>query len=350
MLKKIISLLLITNVYANNTLNLLTPINYTTKKTITTFQTLTNVPIKQSMYNDPNQVLSKLLIDDNGYDVIIATSFVVRILIQMHKLLKLDKSKIHNLTNIDKKFLHLSYDPQNKYSIPYAYTPIFLAYNQAKLKQLHIKADSWQIIFNKKYLEKLNQHIMVFNSPRNVFAAALIYLHKNPNTTNIKNLITAKKLIIQSAKYWLKFDSDSYIQSLVRGDVWVAMAYSTDLYKMIKDLKQSNTKTPIKGILQKEGNMYELDNIVLTKHTKPISYQLINIILDPLQALTLATNIAASTTNKVTEELLPHKVRAISWLYFPKNHKHFIFKAYSPKITLQLNEFWTEILMNCKCN
>jgi len=264
----------------------------------------------------------------------------------MGKIEPLDLSKLPNLKTIDPKFLNPPYDPGNKYSVPYAYTPVFIAYNIDKLKELGITANTWAVIFDPKYLEKLKGHITVFNSDRNVFAAALLYLGKDPNTTNPDDLKAAKDLIEKSSPYWAKFDSDSYYRGLLRGDIWVSMSYSIDIFKTLQDAKASHSKIHIGAMLQKEGDMYELDNLVIPVDSahKDLAYKFINLALDPKSAYELSMATGSSIPNAVALKELPKTITSIDWIYPTDMAKQYVFKAYDPETRRLISGYWTQIL------
>ena len=341
--------LFIANSYAVRTMNLFIALNYLAPQTIIDFEKLCKCKLSQSFYNDPNEMLAKMVAGGSGYDVIEATSYAVQELAKMNKLQKLDKTKIVGLNNIESKYLNLEYDKGNIYSVPYAYTPVFLAYNKDKLQELGITPDTWGVIFDIKYLKKLKGHITVFSSSRNVFAAALLYLGKNPNSTDIRDLNLAKDLINKSSPYWAKFDSDGYYRGLLRGDIWVAMGYSVDVYKTIQDLKQSKSSIKIEGMLQKEGNMYEMDNLVIPKDAAnlDLAYSFINTALSVRGAYFLSLATGASIPNSIASKQVSLELKQTPWIYPPKTSKMFTFLAYDPKTRIITNEMWTEIQMQC---
>jgi spermidine/putrescine transport system substrate-binding protein len=341
--------LLINFIYANPTMNLFIPVNYLASSTIKDFETNCNCHLAQTLFNEPNEMLAKISVGASGYDVIEATSYAVEDLIHMNKLQKLDKSKIIGLDNIDKKYLNQVFDPNNIYSIPYAYTPVFLSYNVDKMKQLGIVPDTWAVIFDENYLKKLKGHVTVFSSSRNVFAAALLYLGKDPNSTNFNDLKSASKLIEKATKYWTRFDSDSYYRGLMRGDIWLSMSYSVDIYKALQDIKSSNLKVKINAMMQKEGNMYELDNLVIPKVAKNIdyAYEFINMVLKPSSAIALANFTGSSIPNKVAFDKLDNRLKQIDWIYPQSTTKSYTFNAYDHQTKMLINEMWTEIQMQC---
>jgi spermidine/putrescine transport system substrate-binding protein len=337
--------------FAANEFNLYIGSNYIADSTVKRFDDQNNCTLVQNFFNDNEEMLAKIVAGANGYNTIVATSYAVEELALMGKIKPLDKSKLPNLKYINKQFLNQAYDPDNKYSVPYAYTPVFLAYNKDKLRQLGIVPDTWAVIFDPKYLNKLKGKVTVFDSSRNVIAAALLYLGKDPNSEKESDLLAARAVIDRAAPYWAKFDSDSYYRGLLRGDVWVSMSYSIDIFKTIQDAKASHAKVNIDAMLQKEGNMYELDNMVIPVFNKDdkLAYAFINMALSPQSAYELSALTGSSVPNDSAVAKLDPAVRNLDWIY-PKNmNKMYVFKAYPPKTRILVNKMWTEIKMNGAC-
>lgn len=346
----IIALILLgSNVYAKDCIiNIYIAANYLANNTVDSFKNKYNCQMEQNFFNENDEMLAKMAAGASGYDVIVPTSYAVDSLIRMDKLEKLDKSRLSNLKNIDAQFLNPPYDYGNQYSVPYAYDNVMLAYNKDVFKRLGIKADSWAIIFDPKYLKILKGKITVLNSQRNVFAAALLYLGKDPNSTNRGDLDAARKLIERAKPYWAKFDSDTYYRSLLTGNIWVAMSYSVDIYKTIADQKAAGQKVTLEAALQREGNMYELDNLVIPKTAGNLDkiYALINYLLEPSSARELSAATGASIMNLPALKSINPELKQIDWIY-PKNMtKMHSFKNYDPKTRVYVNEVWLELQLS----
>ena len=86
-----------------------------------------------------------------------------------------------NLKNIYPAYLKTKFDPTNQYSVPYAYPLTLLGFNKNKIRELGLPTDTWAIIFEPEYLEKIKDRITVLDSPRELMAAALIYLGCSAN-------------------------------------------------------------------------------------------------------------------------------------------------------------------------
>lgn len=351
-IKFILLILVIPASYAVETLNLYIGSNYIADSTVSRFEKQNNCTLVQNFFNDNEEMLAKIVAGANGYSVIVPTSYAVEELAHMGKIKPLDKTKLPNLRYIDPQFLNQSYDPGNKYSIPYAYTPVFLAYNKDKLAQLGIVPNSWAVIFEPKYLEKLKGKVTVFDSSRNVIAAALLYLGKDPNTTKPTDLQEARKVIDIASPYWAKFDSDSYYRGLLRGDIWLSMSYSIDIFKTIQDIKAAHGPIKLGAMLQKEGNMYELDNLVIPafNNNDALAYKFLNASLDPQSAYELSAMTGSSIPNKQGLAKLSSNIKNLDWIYPQNMKKMYVFKAYDPQTRIMVNEMWTEIKMNGNCS
>lgn len=344
-LQLIIFLFISYTIAAKENINVYIAANYIANITVNKFESTHNFTVRQNYFNENDEMLAKIAAGANGYDLIFPTAYAVEQLQKMDKLLPLDLAKIPNIKNVLPSFLNQSYDPKNHYSIPYAYDNVMLAYNKKELKKLGIVADSWAVIFEPRYLKKLKGRVTVFNSQRNVFAAALLYLGKDPNSGDLSDLKEAQKLIQQAMPYWAKFDSDTYYRSLVRGDIVLAMSYSVDIFRTLQDLKDAKHEIFIEAALQKEGNMYELDNLVIPKDAKNITgvYQLINHLLSPASAIELANQTGASIMNQAAIGRISPHIKATSWIYPPDMRKMHSFKSYTPKTRIYINEVWLEL-------
>ncbi len=343
----LLNLLCSSAAFAEPVLNVYIGTNYIAEETIKRLEAECHCRVQQNYFNANEEMLAKIAAGATGYNAIVPTSYAVSELANMGKLKELDLSKLPNLKYIDPQFLNQPYDQGNKYSVPYAYTPVFLSYNEDKLKELDITPDSWAVIFDPKYLEKLKGRVTVFNSARNVFAAALLYLNKDPNSTNPEDLKAASDVIKKASPYWAKYDSDSYYRSLLRGDIWLSMSYSIDVFKTLQDAKSSHAKVKIGAMLQKEGNMYELDNLVIPVFTpdETLSYEFINNALAPESAYELSTFTGASIPNAEALKKLSPSITNIDWIYPKDMKKMHVFNAYDPKTRILVNSLWTQVQM-----
>ena len=142
-------------VLAKDTLNLYNWNNYIAPETVKRFEEHCKCEVKQTYYSDNEELLAKLAAGAKGYDILVPTSNAVTPLIKGGQLKPIDKAALPNLRNIEPAYLNTPFDPDNKYSVPYAMSMTILGYNDAKMKELGLPTDTWAVIFDPKYLEKV---------------------------------------------------------------------------------------------------------------------------------------------------------------------------------------------------
>ena len=330
------------------TMNLFIADNYLANSTVQRFEAACHCTLNISYFSGNENMMAKIIAGQTGYDVIVATGYAIETLNKAGKLSPLDLSRLPNLKYIAKPYLNRAYDPTNAYSVPYAYTPVLIGYNKAVIQQLKLDPTSWAILFDPKILRKIANKVTVFDESRNVFAAALLYLGKDPNSGNPADLEKAYAVIQNAKPFWRKFDTDAYYKSLQDGEIFVAMSYSDDLYLSLKDAHEFHLPLQMGGSLQKEGNMMELDNCVIPTASvnKDLAYLFINTVLDPQSAYELATMTGASIPNTMALQTLKQTNPLLAntdWIYPKKMNKLYNFVAYPPKIRRYLDGLWTKI-------
>jgi spermidine/putrescine transport system substrate-binding protein len=183
--------------------------NYISDETIKRFEADCKCDVVQTYYSDNEELLAKLAAGAKGYDVLVPTANAVQALIKGGQLLPLDKSKIPNLKNVDPAYLDTSFDPGNKYSAPYAMSTTIIGYNDVKMKELGLPTDTWAVIFDPKYLEKVKGRVTVLDSANELFAAALKYLGYSANDVDPKHWDEATAMIKKARPYWAAFNASS---------------------------------------------------------------------------------------------------------------------------------------------
>src|SRR5205823_5171900 len=104
--------------------------------------------------------------------------------------------------------------------------------------ELGLPTDTWAVIFDPKYLEKVKGRITVLDSSSELFAAALKYLGYSANDTDPKHWDEATALIKKAKPYWAAFNASSYIKELTVGNIWLVHGYSNDIFQANQDAQQ----------------------------------------------------------------------------------------------------------------
>lgn len=254
----------------------------------------------QDYYSDNEEMLAKLAAGASGYDLIVPTGNAVESLIRQHALRPLDKRLLPNLHNIDTAWLDTAFDPGNQYSVPYAYTITLIGYNDRKIRELDIPIDSWAVIFEPRYLDKLKGRITVLDSQRELIAAALKYLGYSANDTEEAHWKQARDLIVRAKPYWAAFNASSYIKELTVGNIWLVHGYSSDIFQADLDAQKAGRGFRIKASIPREGAVLALDSMVLHKSgPRPdLAHRFIDFMLDGRNSSELTNLIGSGNPNR----------------------------------------------------
>ena len=220
---------------------------------------------------DSNEFMySKLKAGGTGYDVILPTTYMAKVMFDQNMLEKLDHSKLPNLKYINPKYLaDLALDKKMEYSVPYMLGFTCVAYNKEKCGTL---PETWDVFSNEKFAGKMT----LLNDHRETIGAALFFLGKSMNDTNDADLAKAKEVLLKWKKNLAKFDNELYKVGIQSGEFLVVQGYSGDLFQVFAEAPNLTYMCP------KEGISMSCDDWVIpaTAKNKELAYKFINFLCD----------------------------------------------------------------------
>jgi spermidine/putrescine transport system substrate-binding protein len=321
--------------------------NYISAATVQRFEAACACRLKQDYYSDNEEMLAKLEAGAVGYDVIVPTGNAVEALLRRQALRPLDKARLPHLKNIKREFLDPWYDPGNRYSVPYASTVTLLGYNATRLAELGLPTNSWALIFEPEYLEKLKGKVTVLNSQRELMAAAMRYLGHSVQTRDPAQWDEAKRLILRAKPYWATFSNSTYIKDLAIGTIWVAHGYSNDMYRAQQDALAARRPFAIGFTTPQEGAVLAVDNFVLHRSGQrpDLAHRFIDFMLDGRNAADLSNLIGAGNPNAAATPFIAPEI-AGNPAIFPTAgdmRRLEMLRDFDPQTRRVLSRMWTEI-------
>jgi spermidine/putrescine transport system substrate-binding protein len=321
--------------------------NYIAPETVKRFEEACKCEVVQTYYSDNEELLAKLAAGAKGYDVLVPTSNAVQALIRGNQLLPLDKSKLPNIKNVDPAYLNTAFDPGNKYSVPYAMSTTIIGYNDVKAKELGIPTDTWAVVFDPKYLEKIKGRITVLDSANELFASALKYLGHSANDTDPKHWDEAAALMKKAKPYWAAFNASSYIKELTVGNIWVVHGYSNDIFQANLDAEAAKRPFHIVQGIPKEGAVLAVDNMVIHKNApRPdLAHLFINFMLDGKNSAELTNLIGSGNPNKDAMNYIKPELKQLPAVFPPPAFQAKLeqLKDLTPAQRRLRNRLWTEV-------
>ncbi len=229
------------------------------KNTNAEFEKATGITVRYQEFDSNDTLQAKLLAGDSGYDVVVPSNPYWARQVQAGIYQKLDKKLIPNLDLLDPKIMHLlaQDDPGNAYGVPWSWGTDGLGVNvQDVQRALGSKQplDSLALLFDPALVSKLKGcGVSVLDSPIDVFGMALVYLHKNPNSTNPADYRAAYRLLTRIRPYITEFNVGSYINDLASNDICLALGWSGDVNVARQAAQSAHKPYHIRYVIPREG-------------------------------------------------------------------------------------------------
>ena len=192
---------------------------------------------------ESNETLYSLLKSGAGdYDVVVPSDYMISQLIEEDMLEELDYSNIPNFSLIDERFKNLPYDPENKYTVPYAWGTIGIIYNTTMVDE---PITSWEAMFSDEYAG----NVLMFRNSRDALATALFYLGYDVNTAEESELREAQQLLAdaKSRGVYQSFVMDEIYQKMEGGNAAIGAYYAGDYLSMLENNEDLAFAIPDEG-------------------------------------------------------------------------------------------------------
>ncbi len=278
------------------TINVLNWGDYIDEDLIGQFTEETGIKVKYTTMANNEEMLVKLQSPDCIYDVCFPSDYIIEKLVGQNLLHELDKNNIPNMENIDERFLNLSFDPDNKYSVPYMWGTVGILYNTTMVTE---PVTSWSILWDEKY----SQQIFMYDSIRDTIGVALLYLGRSINTRDEADIAAARDALIAQKPLVLAYLGDNIKESMINGEGALAVVYSGDAIWCM-DPEEGNPDLAF--AVPDEGSNVWFDNVVIpatSQHTAEAE-AFINFLCDAEVAKANTEYIGYSTPNKAAMALL----------------------------------------------
>lgn len=319
---------------APKVLNLYIWAEYLPPSVIEQFTQRTGIKVNVDNYDSNETLLQKLQSGVADYDLCVPSDYMIRVLISEKLLQPIDRAKVPNFKNIDARFLHRSFDPENQYTVPYLWGTTGLGYNKL---QVSGPIESWQAVFDEKYAGK----ILMLDDMRECFAAALKSMGQSLNTTDPAALEAAAKMLKAQKRLVKTYNSNDYDNILAAGDVAIAHGYNGQIAKLA-------AKEPAKFayVIPKEGATQSMDGMCIPAKARHVEEALafLNFIHEPQINAQIVNGVHYASTNEAARAFIQPEILNDPAIYPPaemlKNCESM--EDLGPA-TERMDRYWTEI-------
>jgi spermidine/putrescine-binding protein len=271
--------------------------DYVAPDTILNFEKEFGVKVTMDFYDSNEEMLAKLQAGARGYDIIVPSSYIVEVLIATGLAAPIHHQYLTNWRNLSPIFLDRTFDPGNRYTMPWMWGVTGFAYRRDRIPD---PPPSWAIFHDRRYRGKMTQ----VDDGRDVLGAWLRYRGHSLNSTDRPQLEAAKFDAIEAKKNLKAYVSAPVKSQLISGDVWVAQLWNGDA-------EQARMEQPALGyVIPNEGCTVWLDSLVVPRGTAHprAAHEFMNYVLRPPVEAAIAAATGYGTPNQEAIELLEHPV------------------------------------------
>jgi spermidine/putrescine transport system substrate-binding protein len=193
--------------------------------------------------------------DPTGYDIIVITNGTyLDKLKQLGYLVPLDQSRMKNFyANASSVVKDTSYDPGNTYTMAWQSGITGIGYDPEKTGR---EITSWKDLTDPKFKGKIG----MMGDNQDLPNSAICAIGVNPEKSTEADWHKAADWLKSQRPLVRKYYEQDYIDPLTKGDIWLSMAWSGDIY-------QANASgANLKFVVPEEGAVTFTDNMCIPKH------------------------------------------------------------------------------------
>jgi spermidine/putrescine transport system substrate-binding protein len=233
--------------------------------------------------------------DSLNRDLVVLTDWMATRWVNAQWVEPKDKRNIPNEKNLSPNLQHPNWDPNRSFSLPWQSGMSAIGYNPKKTGR---KLNSIADFFDPKFKGK----VTLFSDPHDTAGLMVLLSGKKTEDATLDDVLAAIDKIDQQNKKGQirRFTGNDYTTDLTKGNVWVAMAYSGDVFQLKKD------NPDLEFVIPQEGAMLWTDNMMMPqKPPHPYAAEtMMNYVYDPAVAAKIAAYVNYVTPVKGAQQEL----------------------------------------------
>ncbi len=259
--------------------------NYIGKDTLPNFTKETGIDVRYDLFADEEEMFAKLRAGARGYDLIVVGDYLIPRFRALNLIDPMPPGVLKNIDNLASRFRHTTYDPDET-TVPYLWGTTGIAFNRKKLKK---PPTSWWDLWDEKYKDRIS----MLDNVRDCIAVAMQLLNIEQTTRDPEDFKKIRELLLKQKPLVKMYSSASYLNSLVAGEIDLAMTWSGDLFQAARD------NPDLDYVIPKEGTYLWVDCLALMRgaHHREDTLRLIDYLLEPKVAADNADFVRYASPN-----------------------------------------------------
>lgn len=283
------------------------------------------------------------------YDAVCPSDYMIQKMIENNLLAEINFDNISNLNQIDPAYLEMSksFDPENKYSVPYCWGTVGILYNTKRLEELGVTPPTkWSDLWD----EKLSGEILMQDSVRDAFMVALKKDGFSMNSSDEGELEQAKQALIDQKPLVQAYVIDQVRDKMIGGEAAVGVIYSGEMLYIQEEVANLGLDYSLEYVIPQEGTNLWLDSWVIPKNAKnkTNAEKWIDFLCRPEIAKANFEYITYPTPNKGAFDLLDEDLQNNKSVFPDKDSlvNCEVFRYLGDDVDSVYNDLWKEVKSN----
>lgn len=320
---------------------------YIDEEVIQMFEQETGIKVVYGLFETNEEMYPVIEAGGVSYDVICPSDYMIQKMIENDMLAELNFDNIPNYSEIDPEYVERSksFDPENKYSVPYTWGTVGILYNTSMVAPEDVPT-KWSDLWD----EKFSGEILMQDSVRDAFMVALKSLGYSMNTENEAELQEAKELLIRQKPLVQAYVIDQVRDKMIGGEAAVGVIYSGEMLYIQEEVENLGLDYNLEYVLPEEGTNVWIDSWVIPANAKnkENAEAWINFLCRPDIAKMNFEYITYATPNKGAFDLLDEEMQNNKALFpdIDDLNNSEVFQYLGDETDTIYNNLWKEVKSN----
>lgn len=322
---------------------------YIDEDVIDQFEEETGIKVIYDMFETNEEMYPVIEAGGVNYDVVCPSDYMIQKMRENDLLAEINFDNVPNLDQIDPTYLEMSksFDPENKYSVPYTWGTVGILYNTKRLEELGMDVPTkWSDLWD----ERLDGEILMQDSVRDAFMVALKKDGYSMNSDNEDELQQAKQDLIDQKPLVQAYVIDQVRDKMIGGEAAIGVIYSGEMLYIQNEVKDLGLDYDLKYVIPDEGTNLWIDSWVIPKNAKnkENAEKWIDFLCRPEIAKQNFDYITYSTPNKGAFDLLDEEIQNNRALFpdIDSLKDSEVYEYLGDEVDAVYNELWKEVKSN----
>ena len=322
---------------------------YIDEDVIDQFEEETGIKVIYDMFETNEEMYPVIEAGGVNYDVVCPSDYMIQKMRENDLLAEFNFDNVPNLDQIDPTYLEMSksFDPENKYSVPYTWGTVGILYNTKRLEELGMDVPTkWSDLWD----ERLDGEILMQDSVRDAFMVALKKDGYSMNSDNEDELQQAKQDLIDQKPLVQAYVIDQVRDKMIGGEAAIGVIYSGEMLYIQNEVKDLGLDYDLKYVIPEEGTNLWIDSWVIPKNAKnkENAEKWIDFLCRPEIAKQNFDYITYSTPNKGAFDLLDEEIQNNKALFpdIDSLKDSEVYEYLGDEVDAVYNELWKEVKSN----